>query len=301
MNDVRIEIIQKPDKSELIMLLNSTKTTTNSSPFLDNLFTFTKYHALAYVDGELRGWLALIEVNPSMMVIYENHPLINFEISNFSLKQKIMEEVIIFLRKSGVPNLRTFVNVREEDLESFQNLEKLYFSVKMIKTHMHYCMWHILSNDDLNSQEIPNHVQISPLTLENKQDLLDCYNLIFTNSLDDFINSLGKEESKYWDYLGSNHLLESSAVLKHGQKIIGFIGTRDEGNYIEFGPVGILPEYRGQGLGKVLMNYAIQNLIAMERFKGYLEVGSRNQPALNLYKQYGFEVVAMKHGYLKRL
>jgi ribosomal protein S18 acetylase RimI-like enzyme len=142
---------------------------------------------------------------------------------------------------------------------------------------------------------------ISPFTSESKQDLQDCYDLVFKDSFDDFINSLGEEESKHWDHLGSNQLPEASAVLKHGNKIIGFIGIRDDGKYIEFGPVGILPEYRGQGLSKVLMNYAIQNLIEIGRIDAFLEVGSRNQAAYNLYKSFGFKVWAMKHGYLKKL
>ncbi|MFX0119607.1 MAG: GNAT family N-acetyltransferase [Promethearchaeota archaeon] len=65
--------------------------------------------------------------------------------------------------------------------------------------------------------------------------------------------------------------------------------------------MGVLPEYRGRGLSKILMNACFSNLIGLIKQNGYIEVGERNLPAFTLYSRYGFHEVSKKHGFVMRL
>lgn len=303
MKDLLIKIVHNPEKSDLIALFKSMTLKKNQNPeaIVKNLLSFAKYHILAYNDGKLCGLLSLVEANPSMVVIYDDHPIVSIGYGEFSLKQKMVRKAMNYLENIGISNLRAFIFQNEDNDESFREQNNLYLATEMINTNIHYCLRNKISKDNLRPDKIPDLFRFSPFIAEKREVIQKCYDRVFKDSLDDFINSFGEEESKYWDYLGSNHIPESSVVLKDGKKVIGFIGTRDEGEYIEIGPVGILPEFRNQGLGKALLNYALQNLITLGRTKCYLEVGSRNRVALKLYQSFGFAIYGKKYGYLKRL
>jgi putative acetyltransferase len=64
--------------------------------------------------------------------------------------------------------------------------------------------------------------------------------------------------------------------------ITGFAGTTPGKLEMLF----IAPEYRGLGLGKKLLNYAIENFQVQE-----LDVNEQNPQALGFYEKQGFEVI----------
>ena len=80
-------------------------------------------------------------------------------------------------------------------------------------------------------------------------------------------------------------------------EISGYIGVSvmaDEGYILN---VAVLPKYRGQGIGKALVNtvldYAQNNNLAFVT----LEVRVSNTPAINLYTSLGFEKVGERKNY----
>ncbi|MBN2089916.1 GNAT family N-acetyltransferase [candidate division KSB1 bacterium] len=58
--------------------------------------------------------------------------------------------------------------------------------------------------------------------------------------------------------------------------------------------MGIIKEYRGQGIGKMLMEKAITEARHRGLIKIELEVFASNIPAVNLYKKYGFKFEGLK-------
>ena len=64
--------------------------------------------------------------------------------------------------------------------------------------------------------------------------------------------------------------------------VIGFIGVADKKIEMLF----LDPKYFGQGLGKMLMNFAINELAAHK-----VDVNEQNIKAVNFYKKSGFEII----------
>ena len=57
------------------------------------------------------------------------------------------------------------------------------------------------------------------------------------------------------------------------------------------GHVGVLPEWRGRGLGRVLVRWALRRFAAMELDRAELSVVATNASALRLYATEGFETI----------
>jgi ribosomal-protein-alanine N-acetyltransferase len=94
-----------------------------------------------------------------------------------------------------------------------------------------------------------------------------------------------------------NNHLATYIVAEYDNKVIGYAGMWriiDEGHITN---IAVHPEYRGAGLG----NLIIEVLVSDAKDEGVsamtLEVRVNNLPALNLYKKYGFIEVAVRKNY----
>ena len=61
--------------------------------------------------------------------------------------------------------------------------------------------------------------------------------------------------------------------------------------------LGIHPDYRGQGLGQLLLLTLLQDAIARKLEWATLEVNVNNSKAIELYKKFGFQVAGTRKGY----
>jgi len=80
-------------------------------------------------------------------------------------------------------------------------------------------------------------------------------------------------------------------VVCDGDRIIGFANLYDrmQDNFAFIGNVFIHPDYRGQGLGKLVLQYMIKAAFEKYQFTEVrLSVFSDNERAISLYRQYGF-------------
>lgn len=79
--------------------------------------------------------------------------------------------------------------------------------------------------------------------------------------------------------------------------LVGYIAaspkdiTYRKSKYIEIDNMGVIPEYRSQGVGKMLMDECLK--IAKERGfqKAYVNCYSANDKAINFYKKNGFGMI----------
>jgi ribosomal protein S18 acetylase RimI-like enzyme len=65
-------------------------------------------------------------------------------------------------------------------------------------------------------------------------------------------------------------------------------GVVDEHGHGAIQNVGVIPEYRGRGLGKALMLKALSGFAACGAKRAYLEVTASNRAAMRIYRNLGF-------------
>jgi len=96
--------------------------------------------------------------------------------------------------------------------------------------------------------------------------------------------------------LGSDDYIEGGImILYHGEKPVGIVrGSDDEHEgkpVMNIGPLAILPEYQGKGLGRNLLRASL-NFANDKEYKGtILCVNAENQKAKEMYIQEGFKQV----------
>jgi ribosomal protein S18 acetylase RimI-like enzyme len=90
----------------------------------------------------------------------------------------------------------------------------------------------------------------------------------------------------------------ASIVLLDGETIVGFvkIDIVTEGTYVH--GVGVVPEYRGQGLARYILGTSLRRAAENHHEKMLLEVDVTNQAAVGLYQSLGFKTVKSSVSYV---
>ena len=76
--------------------------------------------------------------------------------------------------------------------------------------------------------------------------------------------------------------VELKCIRNNDKKIIGFLGVADHNLEMLF----IHPNFRGKGIGKILLIYAVDFLKVTK-----VDVNEQNQQAVGFYKHFGFETI----------
>ncbi|CAH1214993.1 Mycothiol acetyltransferase [Paenibacillus sp. JJ-223] len=102
----------------------------------------------------------------------------------------------------------------------------------------------------------------------------------------DMVTKMVAEE----DYLEGGMLM-----LYHGDRPVGIVrGSDDEfqgASIMNIGPVALVPEYQGKGLGRILLRAAMAFAVEQGYSQAILCVNAENERAKNLYLQEGFQQV----------
>ncbi|MBN2007386.1 MAG: ribosomal protein S18-alanine N-acetyltransferase [Anaerolineae bacterium] len=80
-------------------------------------------------------------------------------------------------------------------------------------------------------------------------------------------------------------------------QVVGFVGVRVEIEHGHISTLALRPEWRGWGLGELLLHTALEQAIRSGAQTVALEVRVSNAVAQNLYAKYDFAVVSQLRGY----
>ena len=88
-------------------------------------------------------------------------------------------------------------------------------------------------------------------------------------------------------------------VLENEGTVIGSSWITNDGRRLYMHHFGILPEYQGKGLAKLLLDKSL-DFARKTGLQIKLEVHKNNEIALNLYKKHGFKYLGDYHVYIIR-
>ena len=99
----------------------------------------------------------------------------------------------------------------------------------------------------------------------------------------------------FYHELEQNHFAHYF-VMTYDEKIIGYIGLWIVVDQAQITTVAVAPEYRGYGLGQLLLNYA-KNFASTIATMMSLEVRENNHVAQHVYQKMGFEFGGKRKNY----
>ncbi|MHA2396104.1 MAG: GNAT family N-acetyltransferase [Candidatus Thorarchaeota archaeon] len=115
-----------------------------------------------------------------------------------------------------------------------------------------------------------------------------------------FLSSSHTEQKVTLEYFfdqSKPYVEDASLILEREGEIVGFVITRLKDDEYEIGPVGLVPEARGQGLASYLLVRVLESLKNSGSTTASLDTTITNHPAQRLYRKYGFEDVYYKQFY----
>ncbi len=129
------------------------------------------------------------------------------------------------------------------------------------------------------------NVSLSPIAEISLKQILETFNLSYS----DYLVPLQLTEAQLQGTIYGNDLdLERSCIALSGEKPVGmgFLGIRGHRGWI--GGMGVIPDYRGRGIGHMIMQSLIAEANKCNLEFVQLEVIEGNKPAHSLYLNLGF-------------
>ena len=129
---------------------------------------------------------------------------------------------------------------------------------------------------------------VSVCDLKMSKDLEEIENEIFTTAWpsETIKQKINNQEFKYW-------------VYKKNDKMIAYLGVHFVNDLIEILGIGVIEEYRKNGIAGELMNELLDFFNKSSYLKIILEVRQSNDTAKNLYTKLGFNKISKRKNYYK--
>lgn len=86
-------------------------------------------------------------------------------------------------------------------------------------------------------------------------------------------------------------------VLETEREVLGYVAVMNIAGEVHVTNVAVAPEHRRQGLARLLMSRAVDYARAADAFCMTLEVRESNEPAIALYRSFGFVPVGLRPHY----
>ena len=257
--------------------------------------------ALAREDGVLRGWAGVYHWTESMSYFLSWHPLVLPP--NPSISQQLVRECIQHTAASGRNRMEVFLmNLTDEYREYARQCGEIYQAAGMSRGYEWKFMEADLQHLDLSIREIPDTLTLRSLVEIPNEALWSSYDAAFSNGGDRRYSEQSKEQRyENFEAFFSRKVpfdADASLVMFAGETVVGFvkIDIIEEGAYVH--GVGVIPEYRRQGLARYILDTSLRSAAKNHHKKMILEVDSDNQPALGLYQSLGFKTVKGSISYI---
>ena len=129
---------------------------------------------------------------------------------------------------------------------------------------------------------------VSLCDLKMSKELEEIENEIFTTAWpnETIKQKINNKEFQYW-------------VYKKNDKLVAYLGVQFINDFIEILGIGVIEEYRMNGIAGELMNELLDFFNKSSYLKIILEVRESNDTAKNLYTKLGFNKISKRKNYYK--
>ncbi|TFG30132.1 GNAT family N-acetyltransferase [Candidatus Thorarchaeota archaeon] len=257
-------------------------------------FACEPFHYIsARYDGRLLGLAGCYGFTESMMYLEYWHPLVLPGDHYNDIFQLLVRESIKHTKSLGRNRLEIFLMKITDDIRfEYEQVRPLYEAGGMKRGHEWTEMVCDLTKSTLDEQDLPDDFSLKPIIEVTNDEIWPTYNATFLASGDRrYLNQTEAHRRENFDDFFDRKKPweeEASLLLYFEDQIVGFhkINLYDFGGFVN--GVGIHPDFRRRGLGKILMMASLVRAAKNGMKNLVLEVDIDNHRAIGLYEQLGF-------------
>jgi ribosomal protein S18 acetylase RimI-like enzyme len=257
--------------------------------------------ALARAEGVLQGWAGVYHWTDSMAYFLSWHPLVIPP--NPAVSQQLVQECIEYTAASGRNRMEVFLmNLTAEYRDYATQCGAIYRAAGMVRGYEWNYMEADLQQLDFSIREIPDTMSVCTLAEISNDELWPSYEAAFSTGGDRrYAQQSEAQRRENFESFFSRQVpmdAEASLVLLDDDTTVGFvkIDIVTEGAYVH--GVGVIPEYRRQGLAQYILGSSLCRAAEKHHEKMVLEVDVTNQAAVGLYHSLGFKTVKGSLSYI---
>ena len=269
--------------------------------FLESPRECPNFIALARAGGGLRGWAGVYNWTDSMAYFLSWHPLVNPP--DAAISQQLVQACIEYTAASGRSRMEVFLmNLTAEYREYAAQCGVIYVAAGMARGYEWKYMEADLQQLDFSVRGLPDTISVCTLAEFSNDELWPSYDSAFSSGGDRrYAQQSEAQRRENFESFFSRQVpmdSEASLVLLDGETIVGFvkIDIVTEGTYVH--GVGVVPEYRRQGLARYILGTSLRRAAENHHEKMVLEVDATNQAAVGLYQSLGFKTVKGSESYI---
>ena len=262
--------------------------------YIKEAFACDPFHYIfARQNGRLLGIAGCYGFTESMMYFESWHPLVLPGDHYDDVFILLVKESIKHTKSMGRNRLEVFLmNLTDEYRPIYERVGPLYEAGGMKRGHEWTEMVCDLTKSTLEEPDLPDGFSLRPIVEVTNDEIWPTYNATFLNSGDRrYLNQTdAQRRESFDDFFNRKKPLEEEAslLLYFEDQIVGFhkINIYDFGGFVN--GVGIHPDFRRRGLGKLMMTASLVRAAKNGMKNLILEVDIDNHRAIGLYEQLGF-------------
>ncbi|PGZ97516.1 GNAT family N-acetyltransferase [Bacillus pseudomycoides] len=233
---------------------------------------------LYYLDDKLVGFVSMYEFErpTKLELIGMVHPSFRRQKICSNLLDAAFDEI----KKRNNNELLFIVNAASTSGNAFAKSFGLQISFS------EYSMQ--FKRDSTSLIEMKDTLQLVPASTENLTTISKIASAAFGDSLQDNITWLHKTISSTNRYI---------YMALFNREAVGTITVSHEEEVTSISGFAVDPSYQGRGIGTNMLQTTVQRLLEKGKRNITLEVETKNENALQLYKHCGFEITASYHYY----
>ncbi len=258
---------------------------------------------IATTEGKIVGVLRIFVGFPEMVLAANWHPRIHHD----DTREEIAVEMIQFCKEYVKENgfMRFEMNlgpIKEEHADIYREYKSW-----CEKSGLYRATEEVFLQVDLQNHQLPSAQPSLPegFRFESIDDVTndDIESPVFDSFADesdrlfmDLTSSQKKIVFNIW-FSRNRPFHRSTILVMKDDEVVGFNVVRVNDDSAHIGPVGVIPKYHRQGIMRAVLHESIKRLQEDGVKIAELEADVSNEPAINLYKMFGFEQVHTQEYY----
>ena len=240
----------------------------------------------------LKGWMNIYTGFLKMAFIDNWNPYVNPVGHTDDIARTLIEKAKEYIQDLGMDRLEIELADVDANPDSLTLYSRWYENAGFQWAAEEMVMGSDIRKIEIQKTPLPPSYELVPIDAMNNDIMKEPFFESFSNSLDTLFLSMTPEQQlisfDHWFNRTRPMIEGASYALLFENQCIGFVIARVENAVAEIGPIGIVPSHRRKGLSVSLLSNCLYELKRQGTNIARLYVSVNNEPAIKLYKKFGF-------------